>query len=101
MEFGQAMIRLPVAEEEELLARVRAEGLPLGQLQCEYTRQQGQGEVVRNHGFIRRATISYDLHLCTFCGNLEGTDNNLLYCPAKLRRLQEAANLLPGQHQNG
>lgn len=84
-----ALIRLPPAEETAILDRVRSEGLPESPLRCDYTRQEGSGVYESNRGRIRRARIEYSLMLCQWCGNLEGSENNDPYCPAKLRALQE------------
>lgn len=92
--MSQALMRLPAAEEESLLDRVRAEGLPLDRLRCDYTRQQGSGTFKSRHRRFKNARIEYDLMLCEHCGNLEGSSNNDPYCPAKLRALQERAKAL-------
>lgn len=97
MNPGEAIVKLPRSEEATLLALVREEGLEAGLLKCEFTRQQGSGLISRPHGtYIRSASISYDLMLCRFCGNLEGSDNNKDFCPAKLRALQERLRLSEG-----
>jgi hypothetical protein len=95
MEPSSAIARLPQVEEEEILALVRAEGLPLDRLRCEYTRQEGSGIHNRPWGLIRRARIMYSLMLCKWCGNLEGSEENELYCPAKLRTLRNRTKQLP------
>src|SRR5262245_39874013 len=93
--MNQALIRLPAAEEEALLARVRGEGLPEEYLRCDYTRQGGSGVYKDGPGRFTNARIEYSLMLCKWCGNLEGSENNDPYCPAKLRTLQERSKLLP------
>lgn len=76
-------------ETATLLAMVREQGLPESRLQCMMSRQQGHGQGrFRTPGLLRGETysISYDLLMCTHCGNLEPQNPA---CPAKLRQLKE------------
>lgn len=91
----EVLERIPATEEAALIARVKAENLPVAVLRCEYTRQKASGVYTGNSRF-KRVNISYDLMLCRLCGNLEGSANNTPYCPHKLRVLQERVQeLLP------
>lgn len=58
-------------------------------LLCEYTLQHSEGYHIANTRGILRGRVykvTYDLMLCRFCGNLEGSPNNLLFCPEKIRQ---------------
>lgn len=81
-----ALQRLPQADEDVILALVRANDLPVSQLRCDFTRQRDAGVGRTSWGL--EYDISYSLMLCRHCGNLEGTRNNALYCPWKLRALR-------------
>lgn len=83
--------RLPAIEQSAILELVRECGLPVSQLRCEYTMQHGEG--TRWSRRFGECNISYDLHLCKFCGNLPETANNTPYCPHKMGALK--ARLLP------
>jgi hypothetical protein len=37
--------------------------------------------------------------LCEYCGNLEGSPNNEVYCPAKMRALRDRLALEDGSEQ--
>lgn len=80
---------LSKSETATLMALVREQGLSVSRLQCEMSRQQGEGRGRFNtKGILRGETysISYDLKLCAHCGNLEPQKPA---CPAKLRVLKE------------
>ncbi len=84
--------RLPRNEETLILDLARKNGLETARLRCEYTRQQDEGVGrFKGGGFLggREYAISYDLMLCKWCGNLEGSRNNALYCPFKMNALKE------------
>jgi hypothetical protein len=84
--------RLPANEETAILELIRENNLAIDALRCEYTRQTGEGV----HEFRGRPWgISYDLLLCKWCGNLEGSANNRLYCPQKMRALRDRLLALP------
>lgn len=78
---------LSKSETSSLLALVREHNLPIEQLACHMTRQQGYGRGKGPEGsFTRSFSISYNLILCEYCGNLEPQEP---CCPAKLRALQQ------------
>lgn len=87
--MNQALQRLSRSEETALLDLVHANGLDASKLACFMTRQQasGRGRHPDNGGFLggRSFSISYNLMLCEYCGNLEPQK----VCPAKARELQE------------
>lgn len=62
------------------------------QLRCEFTRQQSEGKGVSSGG--RPYTISYDLMMCKWCGNLSGVLTTW-YCPKKIEMLEQG-KLLAG-----
>lgn len=73
-----------------ILELVRANELDESQLACYMTRQQGHGRKAgdpSSGSFFDAAgfTISYNLMLCEYCGNLEPR----AHCPAKMRQLAE------------
>jgi hypothetical protein len=77
--------RLPKAEEQALIAVAIEHGLDVNDLACYMTRQQGHGRKAPDPdsgSFFDGAgfSISYDLMLCEFCGNLEPSE----VCPAKV-----------------
>lgn len=86
----QALQRLSRSEQTALLDLVRANGLDASKLACFMTRQQDSGRgrhADDGRGFLsgRSFSISYNLMLCEYCGNLEPQ----VVCPAKARELQE------------
>lgn len=80
--------RLPQNEETAILDLARESGLEVFKLKCDYTRQKDSGSGVSKRTG-REFDISYDLMLCKWCGNLEGSRNNILYCPHKLNVLKD------------
>lgn len=82
--MNQPTEALTKSETSELMSLVASNDLPVSQLACEFSRQHGAGSHTSPNG--RKWAISYDLSLCTYCGNLEPQEPA---CPAKLRRLQE------------
>lgn len=85
----QALQRLSPSEETALLDLVRANGLDASRLACNMTRQHGEGRGRHGHqgGFLdgRSFSISYNLMLCEYCGNLMPS----AVCPAKAAELKE------------
>jgi hypothetical protein len=78
---------LTKSETTELIALVEVNNLPVSQLACEFSRQHGEGTHVTGGACPGRTyAISFDLELCTYCGNLEPQKPA---CPAKLRALQQ------------
>lgn len=75
---------LAKSETAELMALVEANNLPVAQLACEFSRQHGEGNHTSPNG--RKWAVSFDLSLCTYCGNLEPQQPA---CPAKLRQLKQ------------
>lgn len=65
-------------------------------LRCEYVLTHGEGQhISQTRGVLRGRVykVTYDLYLCRFCGNLEGTSKNTPYCPWKLRQLHDASEI--------
>jgi hypothetical protein len=59
--------------------------------QCEFVLTHGEGtHVSQTRGVLRgrKYKVIYDLFLCKFCGNLEGTKNNKDFCPALMKTLK-------------
>ena len=82
-------------ETADLVELVKANDLPLSQLACEFSRQQGQGtHVTKGARPGRIYTVSFDLELCAYCGNLMPQKPA---CPAKLRKLAERLLLTVGE----
>lgn len=78
-------------ETADLIELVKANNLPLSQLACEFSRQQGQGTHITKGARPGRVySVSFDLQLCAYCGNLMPQKPA---CPAKLQAL--AKRLLP------
>jgi hypothetical protein len=82
--------RLPKAEEEALITVAVEHGLDRSTLACHMTRQQGHGRKAPDPdsgSFFDGAgfSISYNLMLCEYCGNLEPGD----VCPAKVQVIKE------------
>ena len=76
--------------DRELLAILADYGADLAHMSCEFSRQQGQGVghfkgALRNFG-DGTYNISYDLMLCTYCGNLLPQSP---CCPAKFQRFKQ------------
>lgn len=88
----QALERLSRSEEVALLELVRANNLNESRLACRVTRQQasGRGRHVDNGGLSGQTfSVSYNLLLCEFCGNLVPSR----CCPAKVRELRQQLQL--------
>lgn len=71
-----------------VLELVRANELDESHLACHMTRQQGHGRKAGDPASgsffdVAGFSISYNLMLCEFCGNLEPR----AHCPAKMREL--------------
>lgn len=85
----QALQRLSRSEETALLELVRANNLDETKLACFMTRQpdSGRGRFPEGRGFNagRAFSISYNLMLCEYCGNLMPS----AVCPAKAAELKE------------
>jgi hypothetical protein len=81
-----AIQRLPDAEERALVEVACAKGLTKEELRCHMTRQQGHGRGKGPEGsFTPTFSISYNLMLCEYCGNLEPSE----ICPAKVLKIKE------------
>lgn len=82
---------LPKHEYLAVLDLIRGNELDESQLACYMTRQQGSGRGRHSEkgGFSilsgQSFSISYDLMLCEYCGNLMPR----AHCPAKMRQLAE------------
>ncbi len=78
---------LTKSETASLLGLVREHNLPVEMLACHMTRQRGHGRGKGPPGsFTPTFSISYDLMLCEYCGNLDPQEP---CCPAKLRALKQ------------
>lgn len=76
-----ALQRLPKAEEQALIEVAVEHGLDRNDLACHMTRQQGHGRGKGPEGsFTPTFSISYNLMLCEYCGNLEPSK----VCPVKV-----------------
>lgn len=55
---------------------------------CEFVLSHGEGKhTAKTRGILngREYNIAYDMTLCKFCGNFEGSPNNKDFCPALMR----------------
>jgi hypothetical protein len=81
----------------EALEKVKKSLLLKRMAQCEYVPSHGEGTHIANtRGILngRQYKVTYDMMLCKFCGNLEGSPNNQDFCPALMKAL-----LLNESHQ--
>lgn len=85
--MNQAIQRLPKAEEAALVELACANGLTCAELACFMIRQQdsGVGRWKRGRFAGEAYSISYDLMLCEYCGNLMPS----AICPAKVQKIKE------------
>lgn len=79
----QALQRLPKDEENALIEVACANGLQRSELKCLMTRQHGEGTGINRRG--DPYSISYDLMLCEYCGNLMPSN----ICPAKVLKIKD------------